>query len=310
MKADLNHTFNSAKQLPQVADFAKAEAFVLSLNPEPLFMYWLRKVKFWIIGTLALSFLIIGLSQKNSLPILRNHSNSIPIVIGTNSNAVSKTPNEEQSSIVSNSDTLVDIGLDEVDDELLEEAIAEAETKAEKVPEVPQKPKEGAHTSALESEKTSNVEVLKETEIQEEDCTCACSEDKVFTHNQIQVGGIMSFYFSCSAKENSLSISRQELKEIHGSLWKNLKKSTLKNDQFLIEFDAENQFMINHKSLPKDELESLKKILQELGFEAASHRKILLDKRQIWVGDFVDGEFYGSARGVNVRNNLVDDLMR
>lgn len=269
-------------------------------------MFWLRKFKFWIIGTLALSLLIIGLSQKDELPILRSRiTSSISI-----SNTEGKTPKEEQSSIVSNSDTLADIGLGEVDDELLEESIAEAETTVEKVPEVPQKPKEDAQTIESESEKTSNVEVLIETEKQEEDCTCACSEDKVFTHNQIQVGGIMNFYFSCSAKENCLSISRQELKEMHGALWKNLRKSSLKKDQFLIEFEAENQLTVNHKSLPKDELESFRKILKELGIDASTNRKILLDKRQVWVGDFVDGEFYGSARGVNVRNNLVVDLLR
>jgi hypothetical protein len=154
---------------------------------------------------------------------------------------------------------------------------------------------------------------LPETELglfedeDDENCACNCSSTDVVEWNKHIDTGIMSFQFSCD--NDDIYLDRQDLKRFSRQLTRELKRANLYEKEVRIDFLKPNVLILNEEKLKGEVLETFLILLDDYDIESGKNRKILLAKDQIWVGDFEQGEFTGSAQGFNVKKSMADEWL-
>ncbi|MDP4764434.1 MAG: hypothetical protein NWR97_12275 [Salibacteraceae bacterium] len=144
----------------------------------------------------------------------------------------------------------------------------------------------------------------------DDDCTCDCDAMDIVEWNEHLDEGVTSFYFSCENDDIGFEIEKSDLKRFEKQVSKTIKSLPGLSKKAKIDYPNDSTILVNGKVLLGQDFYEFQILFNDYEIKSGPYRKILIDKDQIWIGDFKDRNFFGTARGFNVKKSMADEWLK
>jgi hypothetical protein len=144
----------------------------------------------------------------------------------------------------------------------------------------------------------------------DDDCSCDCDAMDIVEWNEHLDEGVTSFYFSCENDDIGFEIEKGDLKRFEKQVSKTIKSLPGLSKKAKIDYPNDSTILVNGKALLGQDFYEFQILFNDYEIKSGPYRKILIDKDQIWIGDFKDRNFFGTARGFNVKKSMADEWLK
>jgi hypothetical protein len=124
---------------------------------------------------------------------------------------------------------------------------------------------------------------------------------KAKTMNSSELKIIMVLSKVVIAGVGGIRIKKSDLKRFEKQVSKTIKSLPGLSKKAKIDFPNDSTILVNGKALLGQDFYKFQILFNDYEIKSGPYRKILIDKDQIWIGDFKDRNFFGTACGFNVK---------